>query len=712
MKQLLQSLSNGQTILEEVPVPRLSEEKALIKTSVSLVSSGTERMLIEFGKANLLQKAKQQPEKVKEVIEKVHTDGLAATLDAVKSKLDRPIPLGYCNVGRVSCSNLKDYPVGTRVVSNGCHAEVVSVSKNLMARIPDNVDDSEAVFTVIGAIALQGIRLAKPLIGETVAVFGMGLIGLLSVQILRAQGCRVIAIDIDDERLSIASQYGAEIINPNKSQNLYECVSLFTRSIGCDAVLITAATDSHQIISQAAKISRKRGRIILTGVVGLNINRSDFYEKELTFQVSCSYGPGRYDETYEELGNDYPVAFVRWTEQRNFVAILDLMSEGKISTKELISHEYLFEEAESAMRLLSSKEKSLGILFKYEERTIDFEGEQRVIVERDSANNSFHPNKETDVIINVIGSGNYASRVLIPAFSKTGAKFNCCVSAGGVSAVFSAKKFNFLRASTDTEDALTGPDANCVIITTRHDQHAEQVLSALKSGKHVFCEKPLCLTKNELKKIENEALSRPNQILMVGFNRRFSPLTSRIKKLLETENSPKNIIIKVNAGYIPNDHWVHDPIVGGGRIIGEACHFVDLARFIIGTNICEHHVTYTGGSGSASQTTDQVSITLKFGDGSVANIIYLSSGHKSYPKETIDIFASGKILTLNNFKGLRGFGWKNFKRQSLLKQNKGQFECASAFISAIKNQTQPPISTGEIFEVTRRTLEIAESLNA
>lgn len=712
MKQLLQSLSNGQTILEEVPVPRLSEGKALIKTSVSLVSSGTERMLIEFGKANLLLKAKQQPEKVKEVIEKVHTDGLAATLDAIKSKLDRPIPLGYCNVGRVSCSNLKDYPVGTRVVSNGYHAEVVSVSKNLMARIPDNVDDSEAVFTVIGAIALQGIRLAKPLIGETVAVFGMGLIGLLSVQILRAQGCRVIAIDIDDERLSIASQYGAETINPNKSQNLYECVNIFTRSIGCDAVLITAATDSHQIISQAAKISRKRGRIILTGVVGLNINRSDFYEKELTFQVSCSYGPGRYDETYEELGNDYPVAFVRWTEQRNFVAILDLMSEGKISTKELISHEYLFEEAESAMRLLSSKEKSLGILFKYQERVIDFEGEQRVIVERDSANNSFHSNQETDVIINVIGSGNYASRVLIPAFSKTGAKFNCCVSAGGVSAVFSAKKFNFLRASTDTEEALTGPDANCVIITTRHDKHAEQVLSALKSGKHVFCEKPLCLTKNELKKIENEALSRSNQILMVGFNRRFSPLTTRIKKLLETESAPKNIIIKVNAGYIPNDHWVHDPSVGGGRIIGEACHFVDLARFIIGTNICDHHVTYTGGSGSASQSTDQVSITLKFGDGSVANIIYLSSGHKSYPKETIDIFASGKILTLNNFKGLRGFGWKDFKRQSLLKQNKGQFECASAFISAIKNQTQPPISTGEIFEVTQRTLEIAESLNA
>ena len=712
MKQLLQSLADGQTIIEEVPAPKLSEGRALIQTSVSLISSGTERMMVEFGKANLLQKAKQQPEKVREVIDKTRTDGLAATLDAVKFKLDRPIPLGYCNVGRVCSSNLRDYPVGTRVVSNGYHAEVVSVPKNLMARIPDNVDDNDAVFAVIGAIGLQGVRLSKPMIGETFAVFGMGLIGLMTVQILKAHGCRVLAIDIDDERLSIAKTYGAATLNPNKNENLFSYVAAFTRDVGCDAVLITAATDSNQIISQAAKISRKRGRIVLTGVAGLNINRADFYEKELTFQVSCSYGPGRYDQSYEELGNDYPVAFVRWTEQRNFVAVLDLMSEGKIKTKELISHEFLFEEAQNAMGLLTSNKKSLGILFKYNNQFSDFEDKHFVAVEQSKNNLQTRSDDNGEVTINVIGSGNYASRVLIPAFSKTGAKLNSCVSAGGISAIFSAKKFGFRNASTDASAALSDQDANCVIVATRHDQHAEQVLSALQTGKHVFCEKPLCLTKGELDAIQAEALKRPDQILMVGFNRRFSPLTGRIKKLLENDSSPKNIIIKVNAGYIPPEHWVHDPIVGGGRIIGEVCHFVDLSRFIIGASIYDHNVTYTGNHEKLSQKSDQASINLKFTDGSVATIIYLSNGHKSYPKETIDVFVSGKILTLNNFKSLRGYGWKAFRRQNLIRQNKGQFECASAFVAAIRKQTKPPICKHEIFEVTRYTLEIAERLNA
>jgi predicted dehydrogenase/threonine dehydrogenase-like Zn-dependent dehydrogenase len=712
MKQLLQSLADGQTIIEEVPTPKQSEGKALIQTSVTLVSSGTERMLVEFGQANLFQKAKQQPEKVREVIEKAQTDGLLTTLDAVKSKLDRPIPLGYCNVGRVCDSNLQDYPVGMRVVSNGYHAEVVSAAKNLMAQIPDNVDDNDAVFTVIGAIALQGVRLAIPAIGETVAVFGMGLIGLLTVQILRAHGCRVLAIDIDDKRLAIAKKYGAATINSKKNENLFDYVTAFTRDLGCDAVLITAATDSNEIISQAAKISRKRGRIILTGVVGLNINRADFYEKELTFQVSCSYGPGRYDQLYEEMGNDYPVAFVRWTEQRNFVAVLDLMSEGKICTKDLISHVFLFEEAQSAMRLLTSKEESLGILFKYQKKYIDNEEDRLVVVEQPKKSLDNRNTQNKSVTINVIGSGNYASRVLIPAFSKTGAVLNSCVSAGGISAIFNAKKFGFKNASTDANAAFSDQNANCVIVATRHNQHAKQVLTALQSGKHVFCEKPLCLTKRELQTIENEALMRPDQLLMVGFNRRFSPLIERIKELLKHESSPKNIIIKVNAGYIPPEHWVHDPDVGGGRIIGEACHFIDLSRFIIGASIRDTHVTFTGNHKKLAQNGDQASIILKFTDGSVATILYLSSGHKAYPKETIDVFVSGKILTLNNFRSLKGYGWNTFRKQKLLKQNKGQFECASAFVSAIKKQTKPPICKHEIFEVTRHTIEIAERLNA
>ena len=558
MKQILQSLKTGQVELADIPCPKVIQGQLLIQSQRSLISIGTERMLLEFGQANWIDKARQQPDKVKMVLEKIRTDGLVTTWDAIKSKLDQPLPLGYCNTGVVLevGGESRDFRPGDRVVSNGHHAEIVRVPQNLCARIPDNVDDESAAFTVLAAIGLQGVRLAKPTLGECVVVIGLGLIGLLTVQLLRAQGCRVLGVDFDKDKLELARHFGAETVSLGDGEDPVSAGMAFSRGRGVDAVLITASTQSNDPVSQAARMSRKHGRIVLVGVTGLNLSRADFYEKELTFQVSCSYGPGRYDSRYEEKGYDYPVGYVRWTEQRNFEAVLDMMAAGKLDVKPLISHRFQFREAIEAYQVLAdSSNKALGILMEYPELRSRFLENKHQIALADAKPeiDPSHP------VCGVIGAGNYAARVLIPAFKKAKANLDTIVTSGGVSGVHHGRKSGFAEASTHVSHMLAKPEINTVVIATRHNSHGRLIMQALRAGKHVFVEKPLALNHDDINGISKILETAENPpLLMVGFNRRFSPHIQKMKKLLDGVTEPKSFIMTMNAGAIPADHWTQD----------------------------------------------------------------------------------------------------------------------------------------------------------
>ncbi len=665
-----------------------------------MISAGTERMLVDFGKSSMLGKARQQPDKVKMVIDKVRTDGLLPTLDAVRSKLDQPIPLGYCNVGRVEVvgNDVSGFAVGDRVISNGPHAEFVCVPKNLCAKIPENVTDEAASFTVIASIGLQGVRLAEPTIGECFVVIGLGLIGLLTVQILKAQGCRVLGIDHNQQRAKLAEAFGAESLALAEGVDAVALAQKFSRGRGVDGVLITAATDSNEPVSQAAKMCRKRGRIVLVGVSGLSLSRADFYEKELKFQVSCSYGPGRYDNEYEQLGHDYPVGFVRWTEQRNFEAILDLLASGALSIDRLISHRFELSEALEAYQLLSSGDPSLGILLKFNEspaldRTLDLDD---VDTERKSS---------TTKTLSVIGAGNYAGRVLLPAFKRSGAQLDVLASNGGVAGVSQARRLGFSRVTTDIDEVFKGPEP--LVIASRHDSHADFVIRALESGKSVFVEKPLCLTLQELSDIESAYRDSAAQ-LMVGFNRRFSPLVKKMKLLLDQSQGTNTFVATVNAGAIPADHWTQDRAIGGGRLIGECCHFVDLLRFLAGHRIASHQVAVTAEPRDPQQCPDTASVSLQFENGSVGTIHYIATGHAGYPKERIEVFGGGKVLQLDNFRKLNVWGFPGGRGEKLWRQDKGQAGCVSEFLSGLESGRMP-IPADEIFEVSRVSIEMALS---
>ncbi len=582
MKQILQNLSNGETNILDIPCPKVIKGTLLIASSNSLVSAGTERMLIEFGKANMLDKARKQPDKVKMVLDKIKNDGLLTTIDAVRSKLDQPLPLGYCNAGVVLESSVEKFSKGDRVASNGNHSEVVRVPQNLCAKIPDNVDDESAAFTVLGAIGLQGIRLVQPTIGECFVVTGLGLIGLMCVQMLRANGCRVLGIDFDSKKCKLANKFGADIVNLSKGEDPVLVAKYFSRERGVDGVLITASSQSDEIMHQSAEMCRKRGRIVLVGVVGLNLRRDDFFKKEITFQVSSSYGPGRYDPFYEEKGNDYPVGFVRWTEQRNFEAVLDMMSSGQLDVKSLISHRYDIDKAIEAYSILEEP-STLGIILSYPQQTkktlktsiINLRDKQ------DSVYNSELPQ------VGFIGAGNYASRTLIPLFKKEGVILDTLVTSGGISGVHHGNKNAFLTASTEVDDLWNNNDINTIAIVTRHHLHAAQVVDALNNGKHVFVEKPLALDLDELNLIDKayqKANNSKSLKLVVGFNRRYAPHIIKMKELLEARQSPKSIIMTINAGAISSDHWIQDELIGGGRIIGEGCHFIDLMRHLVGSH--------------------------------------------------------------------------------------------------------------------------------
>jgi predicted dehydrogenase/threonine dehydrogenase-like Zn-dependent dehydrogenase len=691
MKQLLQTLRNGEIEIVEVPCPEVLGNQVVVRSRVSLISSGTDRRLLEFGKANWIEKARQQPDKVRMVLEKARVDGLAATLQAVQAKLDRCIGPGYCNVGEVIES-------GLRVVSNGPHAQMVSVPKNLCASIPDSVSDEEAAFTVVGAIALQGIRLAKPTLGETFVVTGLGLIGQIAVQILRANGCRVLGVDYDSKKTELASHFGAEVVDLSRGEDPISAADRISRHRGVDGVIITAATKSSEPVHQAALMSRKRGRIILVGVTGLELSRDDFYKKELSFQVSCSYGPGRYDPAYEEGGQDYPFGYVRWTAQRNFEAVLDMMADGRLDVTQMITHRFPFERALEAYELIQSDEFHLGVLLEYPHEKTDRKFSARTIQLQPEWTRTRSKGN-----IALIGAGSYTSKTLIPAFQKAGAGLQIIASSGGLSAACAGRRAGFSEATTDIDALIDDPRTDTVVIATRHDSHASLVCRALKARKHVFVEKPLAMRAEEIDEIESLFATMENRpLLMVGFNRRFSPHIVRIKELLTLTKGPKAFIYTVNAGAVPADHWILDPGRGGGRIVGEACHFLDLLRFLVGAPMVD--LSHTAIS------KETVSMGVSYADGSIGGVHYLANGNRSFPKERLEIFCEGRVLQLDNFRKLRGFGWPRFHRMNLWRQDKGANACAAAFLKTVREGGPALIPFAELIEVARFTVQVANAL--
>ncbi|WP_017548152.1 bi-domain-containing oxidoreductase [Salinicoccus carnicancri] len=692
MKQLLNSFGDGTIKLEDISKPKVPNNGVLIKNYYSAVSVGTERMLVDFGKANYLQKARQQPEKVKEVINKVKTDGFNTTYNAVKSKLDQPIPLGYSSCGEIIAvgDDCNDFEIGDLVISNGAHAEIVAVNKNLVAKIPEGVSLEDAAFTVISSIPLQGVRLLETEIGDTVVITGLGLMGLIASQILVASGCHVIATDFDESKVEMAKSYGVDAINAKDGIDIVEYVKKKTTNQGADKVLITASTKSNEPIMQAAHMTRKRGKIVLVGVVGLDIDRTPFYEKEITFQVSSSYGPGRYDANYEEKGVDYPYGYVRWTENRNFQAILNMIKTNRLSFNSLITHKFKFEEAEKAYEELSNTGNVIGGLFEYNHEQVD----DQDIVEIGDRKLSVKSN----VTVGVIGAGNYTSQTLLPKIDQE-YRLKTIVSSAGLSSTVVGKKRGFEFSTTNIDKVLSDDEINTVIITTRHDTHFEYVKSALKNNKAVFVEKPLALTHKELDELE---AIYTDQHIMVGFNRRFSPLIEKMMGLLESTISAKSIMINVNAGKIPVEHWTQDPNVGGGRLIGEACHFIDLAKYISGSEISDYEIVSMN---DRNDTFDTFSIILKFKDGSIANINYYANGNKSYPKENVQVNCEDKILEIDNFKILRGYGFDKFSKLKSPKQDKGHAKCINSFLNSTKTNT-PLISFEELIEVSRISIDL------
>lgn len=707
MKQILHSLKTGAIEVAEIPCPQAQSGQLLIRSTRTLISAGTERMLVEFGRAGWIDKARQQPEKTRLVLDKIKTDGLLPTLEAVFNRLDQPLPLGYCNVGVVleAGAGVAGFAAGDRVVSNGKHAEVVGVPMNICAKVPPGVSDDEAAFAVVGAVGLQGIRLAEPSLGEAVVVTGLGLIGLATVQLLRAQGCRVLGIDLDREKLALARQFGAETVDLSAGEDPIAAGRSFSRGRGVDAVIITASTTSSEPLRQAAQMCRKRGRIVLVGVAGLELSRADFYEKELSFQVSCSYGPGRHDPTYEEKGVDYPVGFVRWTEQRNLEAVLDTMAAGRLDVKPLISHRFALDQAQRAYELVGGSEPSLGILLQYPEAAAaPAEALRRTTVDLRSPARPPRPaaGARKRLAVAFVGAGHYATAALIPAFKEAGALLRTVASRSGVSGVHAGRKYGFERATTDVTGVLADPAIDAVVIATRHDSHARLACQALAAGKHVFVEKPLALTREQLAEVARAYDQRKEGLLLtVGFNRRFAPQVRKMKALLANAPQPKAFVMTVNAGAVPSGHWTLDRDVGGGRVVGEACHHIDLLRFLADSPIAGFQ---------AAGTEDAAHVTLSFADGSLGTVHYLANGHKSFPKERLEVFCGGRILQLDNFRRLSGFGWPAFRTMNLWRQDKGQGECAAAFVRAAESGGAAPIPFEELLEVSRVALEAAEAI--
>ena len=698
MKQLIQNLKTGITSLEEIPVPQPGRGQVLIQTTHTLVSLGTERMLVEFGKASLFQKARQQPDKVQQVLDKIRAEGLLPTLEAVFNKLDQPIPLGYCHVGVVAQlgDGVTEFQLGDRVVSNGSHAEFVCVPKNLVAKIPAGVSDEEASFAVIASIGLQGLRLAQPTLGETVVVIGLGLIGLLTAQLAKANGCRVIGYDVDEAKVKLAESLGIKSFNSLMNDPIAS-VKDATQGLGADIVLITASAKGDEIIHQAALISRKRGRIVLIGVIGLDLKRADFYEKELTFQVSCSYGPGRYDDNYEQKGNDYPLAFVRWTAQRNFESVLQAIESQSVNVKILISEQVPFSDFQLVYGDMKNPTRIASLLaYPSHPRTFS----RKVVFPQVAISST------GSLRVGIIGAGNFTKATLLPALKKNQVAIQGIASANGLSGTLMAKKYNAHFSTSDYQELLADEKVNLVIITTRHSLHAGMVIKAIQAGKNVFVEKPLAVNEEELHVLQELLTTKPQaSLLHVGFNRRFSPHILQLKKLAGLQPGAMHLIITMNAGALPANHWTLDP-KEGGRIIGEACHLVDLAVYLTGSEVAS--VTGQSLGISSNSNSDNASFLLEMQSGSNVVINYFANGSKAYSKERIELYYQERTLVMDNFRITTGYGWPGFTKLKT-SIDKGHSEQIKQLKIAFEGG-EPLIPISQLFHVTAVTLAMVQSL--
>lgn len=713
MKQLIQSYKTGELGLFDVPPPICEENGVLIRTTASLVSAGTEKMIVDIARKSLIGKARARPDLVKQVMSKMKQEGIKNTLSKVFNKLDTPIPLGYSCAGRVVevGKNVSDVSMDDRMACGGSgyanHSSVNYVPQNLLVKIPENVGDIDASFVTVGAIALQGVRQTEPSLGELIAVIGLGLIGQLTVQLLKANGCRVLGVDIDEAKLNLAKKLGADTVC--KSNEIISVASDFSNGYGVDGVIIAASTASNQPIIDAGEITRLKGRVVVVGMVGMDIPRNIYYKKELDVRLSMAYGPGRYDANYEEKGIDYPYSYVRWTEQRNFQAFLALVSEGKVTPKELITHTFDFDYALKAYDLLEgkAKERYLGIVLTYKD--------EKDVHQNKTIRISEKLIKSERVNIGMIGAGNFAKAVLLPALKKIEGfeLVGLCTATGG-SAHATGKKYGFKYITTNSDEIFKNQEINTVVITTRHNKHAECVINALKAGKHVFVEKPLCITSQELEEISSLYSEISNSqsampALMVGFNRRFSPLIQRMKEVVK--DMPVSITYRINAGVIPKDSWIQDREIGGGRIIGEVCHFVDTCAFLTGSFPVSVFATCVKKDDTSIPAEDNVNIIITYENGSTATINYFAYGNKQMPKEYIELFANGIAMQMNDFREL--LIHKDHKKERIKNSNqdKGFKNEFCTFQTAIKNG-KPPIEFESLYKTTKTTFKILESIKS
>ena len=708
MKQVYQNFKGGGVKVENTPAPKLMSGQILIHSQASLLSAGTEGMVTEFSNKSLFQKAKSRPDLVKQVLDKAKVDGVISAYSAVKNRLDQPIALGYSAAGIVldTADGVEGFKKGDRVACAGAgyasHANILAVPKNLVIKIPDNVPFNSAAFTTVGAIALQGVRLAQTELSENVAVIGLGLIGQITVQLLKASGCKVIGYDLDSKKVELARSCGVDFAT--NGLNLFkEYCNNISNNFGVDKIIITASTKSNDPIELAGIVARDKGIVVAVGAVGLDIPRKTYYHKELEFRISRSYGPGRYDPNYEELGNDYPIGFVRWTENRNMQSFINLVSEGKIEPQKFISHTFPIEEAEKAYKLIkvNSKEDYLGIILNY-----PGEPELAKTIKLSNLANS-RTNNQGELSIGVIGSGGFAAGVLIPilkSHNKVKLKGLCTVK--GYTSHFNGSKFGFEYCTTDSDHLINDSSIDTIFICTRHDSHADLVLKSLKAGKNVFVEKPLAINNSELEEIRKFIAGGNSTFLMVGFNRRFSPHISEIKSRLDSQKSSKSVIITINPGQIMKDHWTQDKLIGGGRIIGEGCHFIDLARYIVGSPIKSWSAQKMGND----NLNDKVTINLSFSDGSIGTVHYFSNGNKQFPKERIEVFSSGMIFQVDNFLKMNNYGVSFRKKKHLKKQNKGHEEEINQFVNSIIKGKASPIPFEELYQVSKISIDIANSL--
>ncbi|HEV2829021.1 MAG TPA: bi-domain-containing oxidoreductase [Pyrinomonadaceae bacterium] len=708
MKQLLQNLRTGEATVAEVPVPTVQPGRILVRTAASLISAGTERALAELGQKTLLGKARERPELIGKVWEKVKTEGISQALEGVRDKLDQSHAVGYSAAGVViECAkDITDFRPGDRVACAGTdyasHAEVISVPRNLCVRLPEQLKFEEGAFGTVGAIALQGVRLAEPTLGESVVVIGLGLVGQLTVQLLKANGCRVFGVDIDETRIQLALASGAEAAcNPDDAK---EKIQRWSRGRGADACIIAAATTSNDPIVLAGEVSRLKGRVVAVGLVGMNVPRDIYYQRELTLKVSLSYGPGRHDPEYEERGHDYPVAYVRWTEARNMEAFLDLLALGRIDVKPLITHRFTIDDAPRAYQLISTNtpEKYLAVLLTY-----DTEGEVRRRIENAAAKNAARAAGR--VRIGLIGAGAYTQKMLLPNLKAAGVDFCAIASASGVSARDVGTKYGFKRFVSDAAGVINDDEANLIVIATRHGSHAELARLALESGRHVFLEKPLALNDEELDSLLDAATRSAGQLL-VGFNRRFSPFAVRAQEIFADRQSPLSIVYRVNAGRIPREHWTQDAVEGGGRIIGEVCHFVDFMQFLTGALTDSVYAECIAGGATDVVSEDSVFISLQFGDGSRGMIAYLSGGDSSLPKERIEIFGDGKTFVIEDFRSATLYADGHEKKETLRQQDKGQAEETRIVCAVVAEGRPAPITLQDLEATTRATFRIRDSL--